>query len=83
MNAFNPKTPVAVMEFRLPHIIKEKGLTVNEVSERTGLSRQAIYYMLRTSPRQIQTDTIVQLCLGLDVLPGDLFIVRRPRSRGE
>ncbi len=74
--------PVAVTEFRLPQIMKEKGLTVNVVAKQTGLTPQAIYQLLKAVPRQIHLDTITRLCLGLDVQPSDLFIVRRPRPKG-
>lgn len=75
------KTLEAVLEFRLGQIMKEKLLSVRDVSERTGITVNGLYMLLERMPRAIRFDTISRLCIGLDVMPGDLFILRRPRPK--
>lgn len=70
-----------VIEFRLRQIMDERGLSVRDVSEKTGLTHSALYMMLDHMPRSIRYETMARLCLGLDVMVADLFVVRRPTAR--
>jgi DNA-binding Xre family transcriptional regulator len=73
--------PYAVVEFHLRQVMDERKLTVTDVSNRTGISRNGLYMLLDRLPRAIRFDTIARLCVGLDIHPADLFVVRHPRAR--
>lgn len=51
----------------------EKGLTMTELANRTGLSRQSLYALLDGVTGQVKIATVVALASGLEVHPVDLF----------
>lgn len=60
------------VRLRLAEILRKRGLTQRQFSNRTGLSENAIS-KLSGQPRQIRLDTIATICETLDIEPGDLF----------
>lgn len=71
---------LGVLEFNLPKIMRERGLTVAQVSEMTGLTGMAIYAMRQRVPARIALLTIFKLCRGLGLAPSDLFVIRYPKK---
>lgn len=74
-------SPPVLIEFHLKQIVEERHLSILDVSRMTGLSRYGIYMMLERLPRAIKFETIARLCIGLDIMPADLFVIRRPRIK--
>lgn len=75
------KQTYVVVEFHLKQIMHERGLSVPQVSKLTGITHSALYMMLDRLPRAVRFDTIARLCAGLDVMPGDLLVMRTPAVR--
>lgn len=75
------KPSFAVIEFRLRQVMDEKNLSVPEVSKLTGITTNGLYMMLDRLPRAIRFDTLSRLCVGLGVVPADLFVLRIPKVR--
>lgn len=66
------KSPV--IKLRLRTVMETKGVTVLELSEKSGVPRQTIYNILR-SPVGIQFDTLAKLCVALGVNPNSILEV--------
>ncbi|MBB6449614.1 putative transcriptional regulator [Geomicrobium halophilum] len=60
----------------LGKIMKERGLTNRDVVELTGVSRNTVKGFQTDSSRRIDFDTMYNLCVGLNVEPGDLFEIQ-------
>lgn len=62
-----------VIEMPLYELMAQRNVSVAELSKRTGMSRQAIYYLLNRPPSSIYISTITRICAALDVDPGTLL----------
>lgn len=62
------------VRLRLAEILDKRNMTQKELSERTGLSENAIS-KLAGYPRQIRLDTIDVICRALDIDPGELIVL--------
>lgn len=57
-------------ELRIREIMLEKGISVNEMSEKLGVTRQSLYRCLNGNPTMNRLKEIADI---LDVSPKDLF----------
>lgn len=71
--------PQGVVRIRLSEVLREKGLTQKDLSEKTGVSRAAISNMVH-HPRGIHIDTLRSICEVLNVKPGDLIVYEEHES---
>ncbi|MGL9969481.1 helix-turn-helix domain-containing protein [Enterococcus sp. DIV1420a] len=59
--------------FTLDKILAEKGLSINKLSEQTGISRQALTKIANNQSRMVKLETIETLARHLDIYYGELF----------
>ena len=57
-------------ELRIREIMLEKGISVNEMSEKLGITRQSFYSIVNGNPTMNRLKEIADI---LDVSPKDLF----------
>jgi putative transcriptional regulator len=60
------------VRFRLPEILKERGLKQIDLAEKMGVHKQTVS-RLTGGVRQIDLDTLAKLCEALEVQVGDLL----------
>ena len=65
--------------FRIKDVIKDKGLTIQEVADRLEISRVALSYQINGTPR---LDTLQKIADVLEVDILDLFVDERPKELG-
>lgn len=58
---------------RFEEICREKGIRINELAVRSGVTPSTVYSMLDSRRREISITTIKKLCDGLDITLGDFF----------
>lgn len=58
---------------RLAEIMQEREISIPEMSEMSGLTRGAIYYLIDHNPGQIRFATLAVLCKALKLTPNELF----------
>lgn len=62
-----------VIKFRLSEIMDEKNLTIQDVHEMTGISRNTISQMINKEPKGIQFDTLDKLLNNLNLTVDNLI----------
>lgn len=66
------------IRWRLAEVAKDAGMTGYALAAKTGLTRQAIYHLMRKPvAERVDADTLAKLCAALDCQPGDLLEYRR------
>jgi putative transcriptional regulator len=66
------------IEVRLYQVMRAKKVkTIQELHEKTGLSRKAISQALNKDRHRMHTDTIAKLCKALDCEIGDLLVLKK------
>lgn len=60
------------IELKLLDLLEQKKMTVTELSDKSGVTRQNIYLLLR-DPRGMQFHTLARLCKALGVDPSTLL----------
>lgn len=68
------------IHLNLYDIMQQKNMTVLELSRRTGLSRQNIYFMLNRPPNGIQFNTLARICKALEVDPSTLLELQEKKK---
>lgn len=58
---------------RFEEICREKGIRINELAVRSGVTPSTVYSMLDSRRREISITTIKKLCDGLDITLGAFF----------
>ena len=58
---------------RFEDICREKGIRINELAVRSGVTPSTVYSMLDSRRREISITTIKKLCDGLDITLGAFF----------
>lgn len=56
-------------------LLRERGLSIGEVSEKTGISRNTISYLVNNRTNGIRFETLDSLCSLLNVTPNELLIM--------
>ena len=66
------------IEIDLHRLMRDREIkTIEELKERTGLSRKAISQALNEKRHRMKTDTIAKLCVALQCDVADLLILRK------
>lgn len=70
-------------ETTLGKILKEKKLTVNETVELTGIPLGSVIQLIynQNDYTQIKVDTLIKLCIGLNIKAIDLFPNEEEKAR--
>lgn len=58
---------------RLDEILRERGMTLTELSRRTGITMANLSILKNNKARAVRFSTLTALCDVLGVAPGDLF----------
>jgi len=58
---------------RLPFVLKQRGLSIRELSRLTGITYTTIRAVYHGQRRSIQIDVMDALCRVLDIQPADIF----------
>ncbi|GMQ77961.1 MAG: hypothetical protein BMS9Abin02_0453 [Anaerolineae bacterium] len=58
---------------RLPFILKQKGLSIRELSRLTGITYTTIRAVYHGHRRSVQIEVLDSLCRVLDLQPGDVY----------
>lgn len=69
------------IECRLDAVLRERGLTLTELSAMTGMTMANLSILKTNKARAIRFSTLTLLCDLLGTTPGELFTVR-PRDAG-
>ena len=60
---------------RFEDICKERGITINELANISGVTPSTAYSMMDKNRREISITTIKKCCDGLDMTLGEFFCV--------
>lgn len=58
---------------RLPFVLKEQGLSIRELSRRTGITYTTIRAVYHSDRRSVQIEVIDSLCREMGIQPGDIY----------
>ena len=58
---------------RFKELCKNRGIRINELATRSGVTPSTVYSMLDPKRREISISTIKKLCDGLDMTLGEFF----------
>ena len=58
---------------RFQAICAERGIKLNELANRSGVTPSTVYSMMDHRRRELSITTIKKLCDGLDITLGDFF----------
>jgi putative transcriptional regulator len=59
---------------RLPFILKQKGLSIRELSRRTGITYTTVRAVYHGDRRSVQIVVMDSICRVMKIQPGDIFI---------
>lgn len=66
------------VEVRLLEVMGKKDVrTIEQLHEKSGLSRKAISQALNKKNHRMHTDTIAKLCVALDCEIGELLVLKK------
>lgn len=68
------------VRLRVPDLIRERGWTITELKQRSGLAYNTANALANGFYNRIGLDTIAALCNAFDCEPGDLFEYNREDS---
>lgn len=58
---------------RFVQICRDRGMSINELATRSGVTPSTVYSMMDSRRREISITTIKKLCDGLDMTLGEFF----------
>jgi DNA-binding Xre family transcriptional regulator len=64
-----------MIHFNLKKHLKEKDITISELSEKTGISRNSLGLLINGKSRGIQFDTLEKIARIIDIRIEDLFLM--------
>ncbi|MEP7762610.1 helix-turn-helix transcriptional regulator [Sanguibacter sp. 25GB23B1] len=67
--------PPADVVCRLDALLTERGMTLTELSRRTGITMANLSILKNNKAKAVRISTLRALCDVLDVTPGDIFVV--------
>lgn len=67
----------------LDEILVERGMTLTELSRRTGITLANLSVLKTNKAKAVRFTTVAALCSALGVSPGHLFALRAARPAGE
>ncbi|MEO9328083.1 MULTISPECIES: helix-turn-helix domain-containing protein [Gordonia] len=59
----------------LEHVLRERGMTLKELSRRTGVSTVNLSLLKNNHARAIRFTTLTAICRALDCSPGDVLTI--------
>lgn len=66
------------VEVRLLEMMGRRNIrTIQQLKDKTGLSRKAISQALNKKNHRMHTDTIAKLCVALDCEVGELIVLKK------
>lgn len=65
-----------MIRVRLDYLLLDKGLTLTELAEKTGLALNNLSILKTNKARAIRFSTLNAVCIALDCTPGDLLECR-------
>lgn len=63
-----------MLENRLPDLLDQKNISIRELARRTGITYTTIRAVVKGERRSIQLDVLENICLILEIQPGDIYI---------
>lgn len=72
-----------MLENKLPQLLNQKNISIRELARRTGITYTTIRAVVQGDRRSIQLDVLEQICLVLDIQPGDIYLASEAIQRGE
>jgi putative transcriptional regulator len=70
--------PAMPIRWKLKEMAKRAGVTGYRLAALTGLTRQALYHLMREPvAERVDAETLAKLCAALDCQPGDLLEYRK------
>lgn len=71
-------TEIPTVEIRLFEMMGKRGIrTIEEMKDKTGLSRKAISAAINNKNHRMHTDTIAKLCTALKCEIGELVVIKK------
>lgn len=65
------------MSLRIKEVLKEKGISVIQLSEKLGVTRSACYQFINGNPT---AECLERIALALDVEIGELFDIKKAKK---
>lgn len=65
---------------RLGEVLAERGMTLAELSQRTGITVVNLSILKNNRARAVRFSTLARICAALDTTPGELFVHAPPRA---
>ncbi|MDL2344274.1 helix-turn-helix transcriptional regulator [Deinococcus sp. MIMF12] len=65
------------IEIRLDERLRERGMTLSELSERVGITLANLSILKTGKARAVRFSTLEAICEVLECQPGDLLVYRR------
>ena len=62
-----------MVSMRFAQLCVDRGIKINELAYRAGVTPSTVYSMMRPERRDISIVTIKKLCDGLDITLGEFF----------
>ena len=62
-----------MIRVRLDYLLLDKGMTLTELAEKTGLALNNLSILKTNKARAIRFSTLNAVCVALDCTPGDLL----------
>lgn len=78
MTPADPETHA--IEVHLDQILRERGMTLTELSERVGVTIVNLSILKNGHAKAIRFTTLTKLCQALDCQPADLLSCRQPSA---
>lgn len=66
-------SPDPVVVCRLDVLLAERGMTLTELSRRTGVTLANLSILKTNKAKAVRFTTVAAICTVLDITPGDLF----------
>lgn len=71
-----PDAPDHRIECRLGEVLIARGMTLTELSERTGITLANLSILKTGKARAVRFTTLTEICDALNTTPGELFCIR-------
>lgn len=82
MSSEQARPAEVVVVCRLDEILVERGMTLTELSRRTGITLANLSVLKTNKAKAVRFTTVAALCSALGVSPGQLFALRSAAEVG-
>lgn len=66
------------VECHLAGVLADRGMTLTELSERTGITMANLSILKTNKAKAIRFTTLTAVCTALETSPGELFTIKEP-----